>query len=516
MTNSPIRHTSLCTALTFRRICLLVILAAVLCIPVISYGVGENFPVVPPDGFVAASRSSMELVVSSRGELEGVENVYIRSQCEWPTRLLWIAPDGQRVKKGEVIARFDTSALDERLKVRQIALVNAEAQLERARQEQQIQQLTNENRIEAAKLAVTLADLSLAGYQEGGYPQQLHTLEAKVALAEEEWSRAQDKHKFVSDMVRVGYKAPIDAENERLALMRAAQAHQAAKSDLEVFRDFTHQRTLTQMKAEADIAHNEFERAKMRVSISNRFREIQLRACQKSVEILKGDVFRYEQAIAACTVVAPRAGEVMIHRRDNQMITEGITVQPRQMLALLPDRDQLVVRVRMHESRIRMIQAGHAVQVRVDAAPSESYAGEVTMVSSVPFTGRFPNPDLREYGVLVSLTVDSEARKKIAPGMSAMVDILADRRSDALTVPLSSIVDIGGQMTAFVRRGNNIETRPVTVGLINESSAEIVEGLQDGEEVVLRPRVTCAQRINALQSRTYADAGESKWSLPAL
>jgi RND family efflux transporter MFP subunit len=64
--------------------------------------------------------------------------------------------------------------------------------------------------------------------------------------------------------------------------------------------------------------------------------------------------------------------------------------------------------------------------------------------------------------------------------------IINTSRKEGLGVPLSSILNREGNETVLVVKDGRVETRRVTVGIRNGSRAEIIEGLNEGELVVLR------------------------------
>jgi multidrug efflux pump subunit AcrA (membrane-fusion protein) len=78
----------------------------------------------------------------------------------------------------------------------------------------------------------------------------------------------------------------------------------------------------------------------------------------------------------------------------------------------------------------------------------------------------------------VRLSLTNSPSLKI--GMFARADIDAKRSCDGVAVPRSAI----DHLTVQVVNGNTVETRRVKVGLVSDTSTEILEGLNDGEIVV--------------------------------
>jgi cobalt-zinc-cadmium efflux system membrane fusion protein len=57
-------------------------------------------------------------------------------------------------------------------------------------------------------------------------------------------------------------------------------------------------------------------------------------------------------------------------------------------------------------------------------------------------------------------------------------------RKEALLVPASALVDEEGIKVVYVKEGERYERRPVTVGTINYQFAEILSGVEAGDQVV--------------------------------
>lgn len=485
-----------------------------LAIPVVSFAVGEKFPDVPDAGFTIVSRGPMELIVTQSGEIDSADNDILISKCEWSTRLLSIVPEGTWVEEGDIVAELDSSEIRKRHQERAVLLVNAKARLADAQEDLQIQKLTNESLLADSALQLRLAELQLDGYLKAEYPQKLHELEAAVALAEEELTRAKKKHDFVTGMVRLGYRTPTDRESERINVLKKEQALELANDKLTVLRDFTHQRTLTQYTAIAEETRRELDRVKLAAKAAILRREILVRSRERSHQIYDDYQKRLEKNIAACTIRASKAGEIIYARErssSSSRIDEGSSVRYLQALATIPDRDRLQVKLRLHESNIRLIDKDQPALIQVDANPDHVYQGHISHISTVPMSGRYPNYHLREYRVTVDLDADPEMSRTIAPGMTASVNIVAAQRQATLQVPVQAVVEVGDEYLAFVRNNGEIEHRIVKVGISSDDKLEITEGLDEGEEVVLKPRVTCAQRIVALQRTLQKGDENSYW-----
>ena len=120
-------------------------------------------------------------------------------------------------------------------------------------------------------------------------------------------------------------------------------------------------------------------------------------------------------------------------------------------------------------------------------------------------SGRWPNTDLREYETEIHLTDSLEKIKRLRPGLTSQVEILVDNRANVLQVPVQSVVAVTDQQYVYVLQEDGPVRRRVKVGQSNQSHVEIIEGVDEGERVILNPRSRFEQEIADLEASLSAD-----------
>ena len=79
----------------------------------------------------------------------------------------------------------------------------------------------------------------------------------------------------------------------------------------------------------------------------------------------------------------------------------------------------------------------------------------------------------------------TDADDRLRPGMTANIDIRGQRREGVLTVPIEAVFRKEGRDVVYLMvDGEPVET-PVEIGLVDIASAEIVEGVSEGDLVAL-------------------------------
>ncbi|WP_448579300.1 efflux RND transporter periplasmic adaptor subunit [Thermaurantiacus sp.] len=89
--------------------------------------------------------------------------------------------------------------------------------------------------------------------------------------------------------------------------------------------------------------------------------------------------------------------------------------------------------------------------------------------------------------VRIDLVAPPAARPALGHGYRVDVEIETDRADHALRLPVSALVRDGGEWAVYVAEGGRARLRRVRLGLMNDDVAEVLEGVREGEQLVLFP-----------------------------
>ena len=167
---------------------------------------------------------------------------------------------------------------------------------------------------------------------------------------------------------------------------------------------------------------------------------------------------------------APIAGVVSARH-----IKVGNTIQPNDPTFTVTDLDPLLAYVHVPEKEFRKIAPGQAAEVVVDALGGDRFVGNISRISPTvdPQTGTFK----------ARVEVDDQSRR-LKPGMFARVNIVYERRQQALQLPRTAILDADGQQSVYVVADGKAQQRVIKTGLANGGWIEVLDGLQGDERVV--------------------------------
>ncbi len=175
---------------------------------------------------------------------------------------------------------------------------------------------------------------------------------------------------------------------------------------------------------------------------------------------------------ALLPVRAPLAGTVI-----EMGVLPGDHVELGASLFRLADLSTLWACLHIRESDLSLARPGADVAMRTRAYPGETFRGRLVLVGDVvdastrTIEGRVevPNPDGR-----------------LRSGLYVEADLAAAGERRALAVPASAVLDDEGRTVVFVQTGERtFLRRAVVTGLRAGELVEIVEGLAEGERVVV-------------------------------
>jgi membrane fusion protein, heavy metal efflux system len=157
--------------------------------------------------------------------------------------------------------------------------------------------------------------------------------------------------------------------------------------------------------------------------------------------------------------------------------TIGATVGTDANLFKIIDLSRVWIDANVFEKDLQRVKLGQEVKVFVPAFAGTTFSGKVILVSSVV------DPDTRTVKIRTEVP-NPDGRLK--PDMFANVEIVTDLHRAAISIPQSAVLTDGGKTVVFVMDGSAYTKRVVTTGMQGSDRIEIVEGLKEGEKVVVK------------------------------
>ncbi len=421
------------------------------------------------------------------GSLQSSDNVSLICELEGRTTILALAPEGSRVKTGDIVCELDASVLKETRLQKSIEVSNADAALVKARQGLQIQESQNRSDIAAAEQKKEFGEQDLRKFLEGERDAQLAKARQTIDIAREEATRTTDRLAWSEKLFAGGFLTTTELEGDRIAQHRAEVELEQATLELDLLERFTLPRQEAQLRATLEEAERELERVDLQAKAHLVDFEAGVRNSEARLELEKEQLQRVETQIGKAKIRAPRDG-MLVYRQfdsDELPIQEGREVRERQTLMYIPSAEGMIAEAKVHESVLDQIKVGQPCTLTVDALRGASLQGKVSFVALLPDQGSWwSNPNTRLYRIEVDITSPEVG---LRPGMSCSTEILIDELPDALYVPVQTVFRTGETNVCYVSADAGVEARTVRIGRFNDLWVQILAGLEEGETVLLAP-----------------------------
>jgi HlyD family secretion protein len=201
---------------------------------------------------------------------------------------------------------------------------------------------------------------------------------------------------------------------------------------------------------------------------------LEIRAAEVSLEQAQVSLAQAQANLANAVIVAPFDGVVSATTGNlGEQISSGTAV------VTLVDAKQLRIDVVVDETDIGKIAVGQSVTVSLEALAGQRFPASVKVVAPTATV----QSGVVSYAIQVQL---SPGATMVRPGMTATAVITTANREGVIVVPSRAIKTVQRNKTVDVQTADGkTETRPVQVGLANDSQTEIVVGLTAGERVIL-------------------------------
>jgi membrane fusion protein (multidrug efflux system) len=243
----------------------------------------------------------------------------------------------------------------------------------------------------------------------------------------------------------------LDSTEMEARLAEAEASARLAQSKWDRASELLRNRTMSQQ--EADEARAQFDMASARVT-----------QVQKQLRDMK--------------VKAPFGGIIGARQiSPGQVVSRMMPGREAATIATLSDLDPVKVEGNVPERYLSLAKVGAKFLLSVAAFPGEKFEGELYFVSpaldpinrTATVKAKVANPDLR-----------------LKPGMFASADLTLRVKEDAIVIPEAALMPQGEKFAVVVVDSEmTAQMRPVQPGVRSAGRVEIVEGLKEGETVVV-------------------------------
>jgi len=401
---------------------IILILLAVLLASFIILGSILN-PFLPRGNTTIVGKGPLAVWSVYEGKLEARRVTLVMSKFQGSATVIELALEGASVSKGDVLVRFDSSAL-----------------------EREVLKLERE---------YTLAETELESFKYAKMPLELRDLEIKLMEARSTLNAEKEYLEEIIQLVEEDLVSEQEIEQQKLKVAEAKTQLETLELQLQLTKKYLHPSALRRAQVKLASAEQELKFAREQI--------------QNSVIRASAD---------GKVVYMP-----LYIGTEFRTIRIGDSVYPNQPFMALPDMSDFAVHCQVPEVELSRVQEGKDSFIQPLAFPGMRLSGVVESVSSMAQSppGR---PSWQRFFHAVIGLKDKDIEPRLRPGMSVTAHILSYHNPEAIIIPRTAVVWESGNPFVRVVNGSSQERRQIKLGMANEKTYEVIEGLKPGEEIL--------------------------------
>lgn len=430
------------------------------------------------------NKQTLSATVSATGNIQPESDAKLSFQVAGQMAEV-LKQQGDRVVKGEAIARLDTTDLSIAVSQAEASIQQAKTNVSNAEQAMIVAQANYSRTVEgtrpadvaAAQAAYAAALESYTKVKKGPTPQDLGTVEAGLRNAEAALKQAQ----FAYDLAFRVNPAGIGASPAALQLEQATNAYNSAKAQYDKVALGADNAQVAAAYQQVQSAKAALDKAKEparsfdvdQVTAQRQQASLQLDNARTALKLAELQAQSAKRKLEQATLTAPKDGVLSVLTAKVGEMTAGTPI------ATLVDDSKLHIDITVDEIDVAKVKTGQDVVVTLDALPGTELRGKVERISPTSTT-------LNGVVSYVVRVVLSQASQNLRTGMTANASIVLDKRENVLVAPNWAVRRDRQTNKSYltIKNGDKTSEVEVQVGLKNETFTEIISGASEGQVVV--------------------------------
>ncbi len=436
----------------------------------------EKAPPKPDYETYTVTRGDIYATVSATGVIEPTQEVKLSFKGAGKVQEI-LVDIGDTVTQGQLLARLEDDELQLQLKQAQAGLALAEANLAKAQTPaDQVEIDAAQAQLESARAQAQAARAAYADLLKGPSAAQRQVAEAQLKRAEAALKHAQEAYDKIANQPNAGLMP------QALQLEQATIDYATAKANLEVTlappTASQKAQALAQIAA-ADAAVAQAEANLHRLQQGPKPEDLAVLEAQ--VEQARIGVESAQLALKNTQLTSPIDGVVgVINIHPNEFPPPG------QPAIIVADPEGFHIKLNVDELDIGKLQVGQTALITVDALDDAQITGVVARIAPVAnSTPVGTGGTITTYEVIINL---DPTDLPLRSGMTATVSIITQKAEDVIVIPNRVMHLDETTHTPYVEKlVDGVPTRvDIKLGLRNEQFSQVVEGLNQGDVLVIR------------------------------
>ncbi|MBI3912558.1 MAG: efflux RND transporter periplasmic adaptor subunit [Armatimonadetes bacterium] len=304
-------------------------------------------------------------------------------------------------------------------------------------------------------------------------------LRREGAIAQEEVDNARQNHEVaLAELNTAKQQLDLVVEGPRTEEIRVAEEAvrqaEAALEDAEANRARRQISNEDVEAAEAQVRQAEAALDAARAALAQRqVNEDEIRTARAAVNQARADVRYYNQLISQTRVHSPVNG--VVSQRQTH-VGESVSQTKSQLMTLVAS-DALYFEATAPENSLPYLREGQHARITLDALPGKTLPGTLREV--------IPVAEGNTRAVRLRISIPRPKATTVVVGGFARAVLAGESRAAVLSISRAALVSDEGQTAVFLYQGGRAEWRPVRLGGTTGERLEVLEGLQEGDPVIV-------------------------------
>lgn len=437
----------------------------------------------------------VEVTVDGIFEAAEVAEISIRPEIWTTFKVSEAVEQGKTVAEGDALVSFDPRKIEEEVRDLEAGQKLAQMTLDLTEKEIAFLQVFQPLDLQAAQRGKRVADEDLARFTEID-----RAMSEKSARQSRKGSayRLEYAEEELKQLKQMYDEDDLTEQTEEIILKRAQRSVESSTFYLELAEKSLDKTLNFTLPRRAETLESQAQRQDLNLKKAQETFPMLLAKKKLELEKIAYDRKKSDERLGKLqadrnwmVLRSPAAGVVYYGRSERgkwvggeamaKQLRPGGTISPHQVIISIVQPRPLSVRVELPEKDLRYLAPGLTGRVVPTAYPDSKLSGTLARISPIPVkSGTFDAKVEVELG---------EEAKALMPGMACTVRLVAYQEAEVLAVPSSAVfhdeVDEEKRYVYLVTGEGEHEKRPVVLGKHGEKKVEVLEGLKEGDEILL-------------------------------
>jgi len=443
----------------------------------------ENTPKYAGETIV--KQGDLTLFLHERGVLKAAKDIHIKSKIQSNrAKLIEIIPEGSRVQKGQIIARFDTKPFIDDLTKEQYKVKEAEVGIIKIEKEIKIHKNKSIQSIKKLKKSIEIEILKLNNIKLGDGLNKLKEIKQSVT---QEIRNSKLKKEELADYDSLFSKGYISQrEKDRVAndLLSAEEKLVSAKNKLQNYKKYVWPKEIKEEEIKLSELNEEIKNTQIQNQIILEQKKSQFIKAKALLTFIEKEVENAKKNIKYCDIIAPIDGTVLYQKLPKNgkqvKIEVGDSIWRNQAFINIPDTKSMIIQSKIREVDLSKIELKQKVSIKLDAFTDRLYSGYISYIDSVAKYDN-NNENIKFFDMIIEVEGSDDMLRS---GMSAQITIPYKTLTNILKIPSNYVYEEDGKLFVIKKTEESFSKIAVSIGVITPQYIEVIDGLSTNDFIV--------------------------------